>query len=111
MRKSYKIILFFIFFCVCVVLVFAMLGFGIFRRMTDTIFATDSNQNINATNTESGIEDSSHNINIDDIETNGDGIKIRGLDGSEWTIIADPSVVGDDFDWGNYDVGITGNHE
>ncbi len=115
MEKSYKIILS----CVCVTLVFALLGFGI-GRMTDTAPATDGNQAINAGNTkseigdsspknnvdnaESGINDNPPGINYDDAEIEGEGVEVRFQDGSVWTIIADPSVLGGDFDWSDYDI-------
>lgn len=122
MEKSYKIILS----CVCIALVFALLGFGI-GRMTDTSPATDSNQTINVgdtenetwdsnpknsvDNTESETKDNSQRNNVGNTRDGENSIKII-QDGKEWTIIVDPSVVGDDFDWGNYgDIGITGDHE
>ena len=106
MEKSYKIMLS----CVCIAFVFALLGFGI-GRMTDTSPATDSNQTINANNTESENGDSSPSINFDDTEIEGDRVEVRFQDGSVWTIIADPSVLGDDFDWSDCDIGFTGDHE
>ena len=38
------------------------------------------------------------NINFDDAEIEGDGVEVRFQDGNVWTIIADLSVLGDDFD-------------
>lgn len=122
MEKLYKIVLA----CVCVALVFTLLGFRI-GRMTDTAPATDGNQTINVgdtenetwdsnpknndDNTESEPKDNNPNINFDDTEIDGDGVEVRFQDGSVWTIIADPSVLGDDFDWDNYDFGMTDDHE
>ena len=122
MGKSYKIILL----CVCIAFVFTTLGSGI-GRMTDTAPATNGNQNINVSNTGSETKDSSlkdnvditgsktrdssPNINSDDTEIEGNGVEVRLQDGSVWTIIADPSVLGDDFDWENYDIWITDGHE
>ena len=105
MGKSYKIILS----CVCVAFVFTLLGFGI-GRMTDTAPATDGNQTINTGNTENETGDSIPKNNVDNIGDEENSIKII-QDGKEWTIIADPSVMGDDFDWDNYDIWITGDHE
>lgn len=113
MGKSYKIILS----CVCVV--FVLLGFGI-GRITDTVQATDSNQNTNASNTESEDRDSSPKNNVNNTEGEEGNIKIIiTQDGKEWTINVDPSISGgsfdwdnfDNFDWSNYDIGITGDHE
>ena len=122
MEKSYKIILS----CVCVALVFTLLGFGI-GRMSDTAPATDSNQTINVgdtenetwdsnpknnvDNTESETKDNSQRNNVGNTRDGENSIKII-QDGKEWTIIVDPSVVGDEFDWSDYDyIGITGDHE
>ena len=122
MEKSYKIILS----CVCVALVFTLLGFGL-GRMTDIPPAADGNQTINACDTESETGDSNPKNNVDNTESETknnsqknnigntrdeeNSIKII-QDGKEWTIIADPSVVGDEFDWSDYDyIGITGDHE
>lgn len=122
MGKSYKIILS----CVCIAFVFTTLGFGI-GKMTDTAPAANGSQNINVSNTGSETKDgslkdnvdntgnktrdSSPNINFDDTEIEGDGVEVRLQDGSVWTIIADQSVLGDDFDWENYDIWITDGHE
>ena len=110
MRKSHKIILS----CICATLV--LLGFGI-GRLADTTPATDSNQNTNASNSESEDRDSSLRNNVDNIEDEEGNIKIIIIqDGKEWTINVDPSIsVGcfdwDNFDWSNYDFEITGDHE
>ncbi|MDE7327215.1 MAG: hypothetical protein K2N63_13230 [Lachnospiraceae bacterium] len=124
MKKSYKVILL----CVCVALIFVLLGFGI-GRMTNTTQTTDSNQGIHASNsntgskagdssqknsvdnTESGIKDNSPDTNFDNTQGKGNGVEVRFKDGNVWTIFIDPSLLGDDFDWDNYDFDWTGDHE
>ena len=109
MEKSYKIILS----CVCVALVFTLLGFGI-GRMTDAAPATDSNQNVNANHAESETTERNSDIDLEAMEAENDGVEVRFEDGSIWKIIVDPSVqsvLGDDFDWSDYDIGFTGDHE
>ena len=122
MKKSCKIILS----VICISFILVLLGFGI-RRMTDTSQATDSNQTINAgnteskagdsrpgnnaDNTESEIKDNSPKINFDDAKIEREGVEVRFKDGRVWTIIADPSLFGDDFDWDNFDFEMTDGPE
>lgn len=109
MEKFYKTILS----CVCIALVFAMLGFGI-GRVTDTAQATDNNQNINVDYVESETTERGYETDLEAMEAENDGVEVRFQDGSTWKIIVDPSVqsvLGDDFDWSNYDIGFTGDHE
>lgn len=109
MEKTYKIILS----CVCVALVFTLLGFGI-GRMTDTAPATDTNQNINANHSESETTGKVSEADLEAMEAENDGVEVRFQDGSTWKIIVDPSVqsvLGDDFDWSDYDIGFTDDHE
>lgn len=96
MRKAYKIILA----CVCAAVAVFLLAFG-FRKMADTAPATERSQNTDA--------DSTRDIKVDDARTEG-GRKIRLTDGSE-VILANPSVLGDDFDSYNFDFSLTGDHE
>ena len=108
MEKSYKIILS----CVCVAFVFTLLGFGI-GRMTDTAPAADNNQNVNAHHAENEATERNFEIDLEAMEAENDGIEVRFQDGSTWKIIVDPSVksvLGDDFDWSDYDIGFTGDH-
>lgn len=110
MRKSNKILLS----CVCIAFVFAMLGFGV-ARMTDTTPVEDKDQTIHTGDTGNKTGDAIPESNLDAAQGVGDGVEVRFRDGSVYTLIIDPSVTGGfdgwDFDWDDYDFGMTGGHE
>lgn len=109
MGKSYKVILS----CVCAAFVFTLLGFGI-GRMTGSALATVGNQNISDNYSESETTERISENDLEAMKAGNEGIEVHFQDGSIWKIIVDPSlqsVLGDDFDWSDYDIELTGDHE
>ena len=109
MGKSFKIILPY----VCVAFVFALLGFGL-GRMTDTAPAIGNDQNFNTNQGESETTERISRFDLEAMEAENEGVEVRFQDGSVWKVIVDPSlqsVIGNDFDWGQYDIWMAGGHD